>query len=423
MSRAFLYVWDLMKSDCDCLLKEFDPSWVQEAEEQHMAQDPYDVYYWDDPKMIDEVAQRYGWNPHASVWKWMQGPGKAKVADEIQRVRERMGRWGTKMKPVPEWSSIMEMERVPATDWEKMATEAAGSISDVSKVGLASGTPTAACNVGGPQCGICYAKNSEQRNNVMIPLMQHLRMLGENPMRHASAMQYLLGKQGGTFRGNWSGDYQGVPHIAQALSIAAGTPNVKHWLHTKEAPAMLEYLSQFSPEEMRNAIPSNVGIRVSPPHNRMTWGPEGGGVVGDETGVGGKWAKLRDLVQTHGLEDLIGFSETGTEPREDTFTCPVALQMKDPITGEKLGGCSDFGCEFCQSNTGQIVQFPAHHAGKANVRMADRRGNKQPAMTPEQLAHQKAIAMAMRQMHQGQKENVDLSSIDPMLDPNYWGAQ
>jgi len=58
----------------------------------------------------------------------------------------------------------------------------------------------------------------------------------------------------GVFRWHDSGDIQSVEHLDKIVRIAIATPNVKHWLPTKESNWIQKYA---------NPIPKNLVIRLS----------------------------------------------------------------------------------------------------------------------------------------------------------------
>lgn len=74
-----------------------------------------------------------------------------------------------------------------------------------------------------------------------------------------NAMIFLINnkkqiKETGVFRWHDSGDIQSREHLAKIILVAKETPNVKHWLPTKESRLI---------REMAEFIPSNLIIRLS----------------------------------------------------------------------------------------------------------------------------------------------------------------
>jgi hypothetical protein len=59
------------------------------------------------------------------------------------------------------------------------------------------------------------------------------------------------------FRFHDSGDLQSIEHLTKICAVAALTPNVKHWLPTRELSIVLAYKAQGG------IVPDNLVIRVS----------------------------------------------------------------------------------------------------------------------------------------------------------------
>jgi hypothetical protein len=385
---------------------KFDFDVEEELAEWTATTDPHEVGPWmwehgneEHDATLNKIAEQYEWHPNSTIMRWVDGPGKEKVQTFLnEQIRPGINTFGSQIREIPDWQVLMMENGIEPGEWVNLANQTVGNLSHTSKVGPSSGVPTAACQCGNPEtkCGSCYAKNAERRGGTTVNRAnwRHLVKLSENPILHAAAQAYLIDRAPEpTFRGNYGGDYQNVGHFAQALSIARRTPNKKHWLHTKEAPMLNEYLSQFpeGSQEWLDAIPENVGVRFSMPYDRMTVGPEGGGVVGDEMGVtSSPWKNLMDK-RGKGIHPRIQPSEVGTAPRHDAHMCETSLKIPG------LGACTDFACEACTNYQG-AVQFAGHVGGAGNVEIADRHGVRQRAMTPDQYQEQwdAALANAMR---------------------------
>jgi hypothetical protein len=126
--------------------------------------------------------------------------------------------------------------------------------------------PAEACKVGsrlakaeGTVCHGCYAlKGNYTFPNVQAAMERRLASL-KDP-RWVDAMVYLLstlsrGKPR-YFRWHDSGDLQSVTHLHKIVKVAKRTPNVQHWLPTKEKLLIMAYAHPF---------PSNLTIRLSAP--------------------------------------------------------------------------------------------------------------------------------------------------------------
>ena len=381
---------------------KFDFIDEEELEEWMATTDPHEVGPWmwehgneEHDATLDKIAERYDWHPNSAILRWVEGPGKKKVQTFLdEQVRPGINSFGSQIREIPDWQVLMMENGIEPSEWVDLANQTVGNLSQTSKVGVSSGVPTAACICGDPdgKCGSCYAKNTERRGGTVgnRANWRHLVKLSENPILHAAAQAYLIDRAPEpTFRGNYVGDYQNVGHFAQALSIARQTPKKHHWLHTKEAPMLNEYLSQFpeGSQEWIDAIPENVMGRFSMPYDRMTVGPEGGGVAGDEMGVtSSKWTNLMDESGV-GIHPRIQPSEVGTAPRHDAHMCETSLKLPG------LGACSDFDCNACMEYQGP-VQFAGHASRFGNIEIADRHGVKQRAMTSDQYQEQQDAALA-----------------------------
>lgn len=129
-------------------------------------------------------------------------------------------------------------------------------------------------NVEGSVCSNCYAlKGRYAFANVQNALDRRFASL-QNP-RWVEAMVYLIGKleRSGYFRWHDSGDLQGVWHLELICKVAQLTPNVKHWLPTRELSIVREYRE-------KKFFPSNLCVRLSgfmvdgtaPTAMASTWG-------------------------------------------------------------------------------------------------------------------------------------------------------
>ena len=156
------------------------------------------------------------------------------------------------------------------------ATKIAGTLGYPSKMpGTAYGIPAQACLIGsklakvpGSVCHGCYA----MRGNYItgsVQKSQATRLAAITDPYWIPAMVALLQaahKRGtgrnGQFSKGWhrwhdSGDLQSVEHLTRICTVAALTPEIKHWLPTRELGIVQQYQKQGG------QIPSNLVIRVS----------------------------------------------------------------------------------------------------------------------------------------------------------------
>jgi hypothetical protein len=80
-----------------------------------------------------------------------------------------------------------------------------------------------------------------------------------------------------------SGDLQSVDHLAKICEIARRTPNIRHWLPTREGGLLSDYL------RTGGVVPSNLVIRLSATMvdgPAPKWWPHTSGVHKDRPAVG-----------------------------------------------------------------------------------------------------------------------------------------
>jgi hypothetical protein len=154
----------------------------------------------------------------------------------------------------------------------------AGTIGCPSKMpGTSYGIPATACKVGaklarveGSTCSNCYAmKGNYQYRDVVKS--QATRLASLDHPQWAEAMVYLLRKahglldgktsskvrQAGWHRWHDSGDIQSTGHLAAICQVARRTPELMHWLPTREAGLLAAYA------KAGGTIPANLTVRVS----------------------------------------------------------------------------------------------------------------------------------------------------------------
>jgi len=147
----------------------------------------------------------------------------------------------------------------------KEAKTITGGLSSPSKMpGYAYNLPAWECVTGvklqaveGSVCAGCYAMKGRYRfPNVKDALNRRLNSL-THP-QWIEAMTFLIthySQKVPFFRWHDSGDLQSVTHFANILKVCRATPQVKHWLPTREAKLM----KVINPA----AIPKNLIIRMS----------------------------------------------------------------------------------------------------------------------------------------------------------------
>ena len=125
----------------------------------------------------------------------------------------------------------------------KEAWALVGGLSKPSKMpGWAYGLPAKECKTGsklaqveGSTCSGCYALKGCYVFKV-VQAAQYKRLESIKGPRWVQAMSYLINsKKSKEFRWHDSGDVQDVDHLAKIYLVCELTPDVKHWMPTREA--------------------------------------------------------------------------------------------------------------------------------------------------------------------------------------------
>jgi hypothetical protein len=109
-------------------------------------------------------------------------------------------------------------------------------------------------------CSTCYAlKGNYIRYAKNIEPVQKRRLESISNPNWVGAMVYIMRNQksvvnSGLFRWHDSGDLQSFKHLDKIVQIAKQTPNIKHWLPTKESNLIKNF---------KGVIPDNLIIRLS----------------------------------------------------------------------------------------------------------------------------------------------------------------
>jgi hypothetical protein len=143
------------------------------------------------------------------------------------------------------------------------ALQITGSLSNPSKMpGKAYGLPAKECKTGsklakipGSTCSSCYAL----KGCYIFPVVQEAQYTRLAAIRHPLWVQamtfHLLHQKADVFRWHDSGDVQDLKHLAKIFKVVRLTPNIKHWLPTREA-----WIQKY-----QHRAPSNLVIRFSIP--------------------------------------------------------------------------------------------------------------------------------------------------------------
>lgn len=151
----------------------------------------------------------------------------------------------------------------------KQAEAVAGSLGKTSKMpGRSYGISAQRCQTGGKLrevrgsvCSGCYAMTDWYLT--WRPLLEghRRRWQGIHHPRWVDAMVVLISSRcrapDNWFRFHDSGDIQGVWHLQNIVQVCVGTPDVHHWLPTREYGLVAEFL------ESGGVIPPNLVVRLS----------------------------------------------------------------------------------------------------------------------------------------------------------------
>ena len=126
----------------------------------------------------------------------------------------------------------------------KELNDAVGRLSNPSKMpGYAWSISAELCNVGGrlqnvegSTCSGCYAlKGRYAFPGTQNAMQRRLNIMLADPMKWAESMAAIINRRGQPeFRWHDSGDLQSQAHLEAIIRVAELTPDVQHWLPTRE---------------------------------------------------------------------------------------------------------------------------------------------------------------------------------------------
>jgi hypothetical protein len=282
---------------------------------------------------------------------------------EIPKFSDTMGRTSGK-RPVSEANKIVSMNPK-------------GGFGAPDKMpGASFGMPVHLCHVGGrlgmragSTCGgsdgkMCYAK---QHNYAMNPKQTQLwrnfhGLTEDDPLRYASAFAHRAPAESfyyGTnkFRHMDSGDLQqgkneterdyGAQHLAMLNDIASATPQLDHWLPTRESAGVKSFLDRRG----WDAIPKNMNVMLSLP-----W-------IGQA--VDNEINEAYDLPLL-GEDFSAGYEELLEHPRIKASSASSLDPSVKSCPASMLGGnCEDYNCDDCWHGT-EPISFNVHQGSNKN---------------------------------------------------------
>lgn len=206
-----------------------------------------------------------------------------------------------------------------------LAKEITGGLSKPSKMpGFAYSIPAQACNVGsrlrsvqGSICSKCYAlKGRYVFGNVKKALQRRLASLVN--AEWIEAMTFQINQAGvNVFRWHDSGDIQNLEHLERIAQVCRLTPDVRHWLPTREYALVTAY------KEKHGSFPDNLNIRLS--------------------------AYMVDGPLPAGAAERLGVTMSGVTSDPKKVSCPAYKQS---------GVCGS--CRACWDKNQAVVFYPKH---------------------------------------------------------------
>lgn len=170
--------------------------------------------------------------------------------------------------------------------------------------------------VKGSICSICYALKGRYVFGVVEQALERRFSKLSHP-KWVQAMAFLIShvEKSGFFRWHDSGDVQSLAHLKRIVAVCKLTPNVQHWLPTREYGIVSRYIRTLG------AFPDNLTVRLS--------------------------AYMIDGPPPNHLAKSLGLTTSGVW--KDGFTCPAYSQ------GNK---CLD--CRACWDKKYANVNYKAH---------------------------------------------------------------
>ena len=206
-----------------------------------------------------------------------------------------------------------------------LAKEVTGGLSKPSKMpGYSYSIPAEECKVGsklrkvkGSICEKCYAlKGRYVFSNVKKALRRRFDSL-THPL-WVEGMAFLINQTGvNVFRHQDSGDLQSLEHLERIAAVCRMTPDVRHWLPTREYAIVTAY------KDKHGAFPDNLNIRLS--------------------------AYMVDGPLPMGAADRLGVTVSGVTSDPAKVTCPAYKQG---------GVCGS--CRACWDKNTKEIYYPKH---------------------------------------------------------------
>lgn len=218
--------------------------------------------------------------------------------------------------------------------------------------------PTHMCRIGGKLrevpgsvCENCYAHGKNYNYNAVQQrlLRNYDALTGGDPVDWASAFaSKIIPKETGNFpmfRFHDSGDLHSASHASMIADIAAGNPNVLHWVPTREWK-MIEQLVNA-----RDELPSNFVPRISLPMVNQTLDNE----ENERRGVDLLDERIIDLIQDNPQVD---YSTVIDRPEYRSSNSSVLCGVESGKPGRNT--CQDLRCDACYRPEVKATDYIIH---------------------------------------------------------------
>ena len=201
-------------------------------------------------------------------------------------------------------------------------------------------------------CSRCYALKLENlRPSVAMGWLANYEkatsLIAKNPTQWAKACAFQITKawhkSGESFH-RWfdSGDLQSVEMLEAIAETARMTPEIQHWLPTREAKIVKQW-------EKQNIRPANLVIRVSST------------MVGDKPTSASLTSTVHRKGESHTGKECIAYRTTSDNkvltPEEYKSHKKMSKEERESL-GFTLGHCGP--CRACWSDTVKNVSYPLH---------------------------------------------------------------
>jgi len=216
----------------------------------------------------------------------------------------------------------------PTFKYQKDARKYVGGLGKASKMlGLTYGLSASICKVGGKlkkikgsTCEFCYADDRGRYAGPIVKQAHANRLASLYKSGWVNAMSKAIETQS-YFRWHDSGDLLGMLHLKNIVQVARNTPQVKHWIPTREKALIRRFLKT-------DTFPPNLCVRIS--------------------------AAMID-----GAAPTLAGVQTST-----VHIAKAAIGHACPVSESTLKTCASAGCDACWNTSIQNISYREHVKNK-----------------------------------------------------------